>query len=124
MNLIDCRITNAVKCLPPENKPLQVEIRTCNGYLSADLAAVPQGGAVLTLGRIAHDATVRALGLVPSRHAFAHGATHRLDNGVMMFDCYHCSRYNTNTGRLSATMFRRVFDAIAIHLGKTEKAHA
>jgi uracil-DNA glycosylase family 4 len=116
--LVDCRITNAVKCLPPDNKPAPAEIRTCNDYLAADLAALPPGGAILALGRIAHDATLRALGRKPSAHAFAHGARHPLERGGALFDSYHCSRYNTNTGRLTATMFRAVFDAIAAHLGR------
>ena len=76
---IDCRITNAVKCLPPGNKPTPAEVRDCNGYLAADLARVPAGGAILALGRIAHDATLRALGRRPSAHPFAHGARHALD---------------------------------------------
>jgi uracil-DNA glycosylase len=106
-----------VKCLPPGNKPAPDEIRACNGYLAADLAALPAAGAVLALGRIAHDATLRALGRKPSAHAFGHGARHPLAHGGALFDSYHCSRYNTNTGRLTATMFRAVFDAIAAHLG-------
>ena len=116
--LIDCRITNAVKCLPPDNKPVPAEIRACNNYLAVDLAALPAGGAVLALGRIAHDATLRALGKKSSAHAFGHGACHPLSRGSALFDSYHCSRYNTNTGRLTATMFRAVFDAIARHLGR------
>jgi uracil-DNA glycosylase family 4 len=116
--LIDCRITNAVKCLPPENKPAPAEVRTCNMYLAADLAAVPAGGAVLALGRIAHDATLRALGHPLSQYRFTHGARHTLARGVALFDSYHCSRYNTNTGRLTAPMFRTVFDAIGAHLEK------
>ena len=116
--LIDCRITNAVKCLPPENKPTPSEIRACNTYLAADVAALPPGGAILALGRIAHDATLRALGRKPSAHAFGHGACHPLDRGGALFDSYHCSRYNTNTRRLTATMFRAVFDALSAHLGR------
>lgn len=118
--LRDCRITNAVKCLPPQNKPLPVEIANCNAYLAADLALLPAGGAVLALGRIAHDAALRAMRQKPRAFAFAHGARHDLDlaaPGIALFDSYHCSRYNTNTRRLTATMFRHVFDAIAGHLG-------
>ena len=114
--LVSCRITNAVKCLPPENKPERSEIRACNDYLSADLARVPDGGAILALGRIAHDATLQALGMKVSALAFAHGARHPLPRGRMLFDSYHCSRYNTNTGRLTPAMFHAVFDAIASHL--------
>jgi uracil-DNA glycosylase family 4 len=116
--LTDCRITNAVKCLPPDNKPVPAEIRACNDYLGADLAALPDGGAILALGHIAHEATLRALGLKPSTHVFGHGACHPLARDGALFDSYHCSRYNTNTGRLTATMFRAVFDAIATHLGQ------
>ena len=116
--LDDCRITNAVKCLPPANKPLPGEMRNCNDYLSADLATLPAGGAVLALGRIAHDATLLALGLRRNHFAFGHCARHALPRGAALFDSYHCSRYNTNTGRLTAAMFRSVFDAIAGHLGR------
>ena len=113
-----CRITNSVKCLPPDNKPLPVEIANCNSYLAADLATLPRGGVVLALGRIAHDAALRALHVKPRDHPVAHGAQHRLDAvvpGVALFDSYHCSRYNTNTGRLTPAMFRAVFERIAAH---------
>jgi uracil-DNA glycosylase family 4 len=122
--LIGCRITNAVKCLPPENKPLPVEIANCNGYLGADLATLPRGAAVLALGRIAHDAALRALGHKPRGFVFAHGARHVVDaaQGVALFDSYHCSRYNTNTGRLTPAMFRQVFDAIALHVAAPGRA--
>jgi uracil-DNA glycosylase family 4 len=121
--LADCRITNAVKCLPPANKPLPAEIRECNDYLAADLADVPDGAAILALGRIAHDAALRALG-VRSKAAFAHGAQHPLARGVVLFDSYHCSRYNTNTRRLTPAMFERVFDDIARHLRREGAARA
>ncbi len=115
-----CRITNAVKCLPPANKPAPAEIRTCNDYLAADLATLPAGGAIVALGRIAHDATLRALGRRTG--AFAHGARHDVDRGVALFDSYHCSRYNTNTRRLTPAMFDAVFDAVARHLGRSGRA--
>lgn len=118
LTLGECRITNAVKCLPPGNKPLPCEVRTCNDYLAADLAALPRGGAVLALGRIAHEATLVALHLRRGDHPFAHGARHPLAKGTVLFDSYHCSRYNTNTGRLTRAMFRCVFDAVAAHLGR------
>jgi uracil-DNA glycosylase family 4 len=118
LTLTDCRISNAVKCCPPANKPLPGEVRNCNDYLTADLALLPPGGAVLALGRIAHDASLLALGLRRNHFTFAHGARHELPNGAALFDSYHCSRYNTNTGRLTSTMFRAVFDAIAEHLGR------
>jgi uracil-DNA glycosylase family 4 len=117
LELIDARITNAVKCLPPGNKPLPEEIRNCNGYLAAELGTLPDGAAILALGRIAHDATLRALGLGSRAYPFAHGAEHALPRGdggtVQLFDCYHCSRYNTNTRRLTGTMFEQVFASIA-----------
>jgi uracil-DNA glycosylase family 4 len=122
--LIDCRITNAVKCLPPANKPTPDEVRSCNAFLAADLATLPAGGALLALGRIAHDATLQALGRRQSSLAFAHGARHALDDGAVLFDSYHCSRYNTNTRRLTPMMFRAVFDDIAIHLGRPARAVA
>jgi uracil-DNA glycosylase family 4 len=116
LELVDCRITNAVKCLPPDNKPAPPEIRNCNAYLAPDLARVPDGGAILALGRIAHEATLLALAMKRSANVFAHGARHELPRGIALFDSYHCSRYNTNTGRLTAPMFHAVFDAIAKHL--------
>ncbi len=114
--LIDCRITNAVKCLPPQNKPVPQEVATCNSFLAADLAGVPARGAILALGHIAHAATLRALKRKPSDHVFAHRAEHALEEGRLLVDSYHCSRYNTNTGRLTPAMFRAVFDRIGAHL--------
>ena len=116
LRLAGCRITNAVKCLPPANRPLPAEVRECNAYLAADLASVPAGGAILALGRIAHDAALRGLGCRPATFPFAHGALHRLDHGRALVDSYHCSRYNTNTRRLTPEMFRAVFDTVAAHL--------
>ena len=117
LTLTDCRITNAVKCLPPGNKPAPSEIGQCNAYLSVELAALPRAAAVLALGRIAHDAALRALKQPLPKFRFAHGARHELPNGVALFDSYHCSRYNTNTRRLTPQMFRDVFDMVAEHLG-------
>lgn len=116
--LAGCRITNAVKCLPPGNKPSPAEVRACNGYLAADLATLPAGGAILALGRIAHAAALRALGCRPAAFRFAHGARHNLERGTALFDSYHCSRYNTNTRRLTPAMFRAVLNAVAAHLGR------
>ncbi|MFO1399242.1 MAG: uracil-DNA glycosylase [Burkholderiales bacterium] len=124
LRLVGARITNAVKCLPPENKPTPAEVRTCNGFLAADLRTVPEGGVILALGRIAHDAVVRALALKAADFPFAHGATHALAGGRLLVDSYHCSRYNTNTGRLTEPMFRSVFDAIARHLRSAPHAAA
>ncbi len=116
LRLVGARITNAVKCLPPRNKPLPAEIRTCNTYLFAELASLPDGAAILALGRIAHEATLRALGLRLSDHPFTHGGHHALNRGARLFDSYHCSRYNTNTRRLTTAMFESVFDSIVSHL--------
>jgi len=123
LRLLDARITNAVKCLPPANKPRPVEIRTCNAYLAAELRGVPAGSAILALGRIAHEATLFALGLPQREHLFAHGAQHVLGDGIMLFDSYHCSRYNTNTRRLTTPMFEDVFMAVTRHLGPA-RVHA
>ena len=103
-------ITNAVRCAPPGNKPETTEIAACNPFLAARIAALPRLTTVICLGRIAHDATLKALGGRPSRHSFAHAARHSVA-GRTLFDSYHCSRYNTNTGRLTAPMFEAVFEA-------------
>ena len=108
LQLRDCRITNAVRCLPPANKPLPAEMHACNGFLAHDLAAVPPGGAILALGRVAHEAVLRALGLRPVAYVFAHGAEHDLGADRRLFDSYHCSRYNTQTRRLTTEMFATV----------------
>ncbi len=117
LRLSGCRITNAVRCLPPANKPEPAEVRQCNAYLEEELAALPQGAAVLALGNVAHGAVLRALGLKLREHPFAHGAVHLLVEGRALFDSYHCSRYNTQTRRLTPEMFEAVFAAIAAHLG-------
>jgi uracil-DNA glycosylase len=95
-----------VKCVPPANKPLPAEIATCNRYLAAELARIPAHTVLLALGSIAHGAVMRARGLKLSTFRFAHGAEHVLPGGLRLVDSYHCSRYNTNTGRLTANMFR------------------
>lgn len=114
--LRDCRITNAVKCLPPDNKPEPAEIRTCNGYLAGELAASPEVKVVLALGLVAHKAVLMALGLKQSARTFAHGARHDLLDGRVLIDSYHCSRYNTNTGRLTEAGFHDVFRLIRAEL--------
>ena len=116
LQLVGARITNAVKCLPPANKPLPMEIRNCNAFLSADLADLRAGSAILALGTVAHEASLRALNLARREYPFAHGAEHVLQNGARLFDSYHCSRYNTNTRRLTTAMFEAVFARIAQHL--------
>jgi uracil-DNA glycosylase family 4 len=115
LQLVDCRISNAVKCVPPENKPTPEEIRICNRFLADELATLPKLKVLLALGSIAHDAVLVALGQKKSAAKFAHGARHALPRGLVMFDSYHCSRYNTNTGRLTTEMFRDV-------VGKAAKA--
>ncbi|MDX8402345.1 MAG: uracil-DNA glycosylase, partial [Mariprofundaceae bacterium] len=111
LRLSTVRITNAVKCLPPANKPTGEEIRRCTPFLRAEIAALPRGAALLALGRIAHDAVLRALGLKLSAYSFVHGAAHTLPGGMRLFDSYHCSRYNTQTGRLTPAMLKAVMSA-------------
>lgn len=111
LQLIDCRITNAVKCLPPQNKPLPAEVRECNGWLHDELAESAQVRVIVALGSIAHEAVLRAEGLKPREHPFGHGARHALPGGRMLIDSYHCSRYNTQTRRLTTEMFHAVFAA-------------
>lgn len=108
LRLKGCRITNAVKCLPPHNKPLPAEIATCNAYLKRELQALARGAVVLALGVIAHAAVLKALGLKASAHRFRHGAHHHLPEDRHLLDSYHCSRYNTQTRRLTPPMFRAV----------------
>ena len=108
LELIDCRITNAVKCLPPDNKPVGAEINTCNRYLASELEGLPAGSVILALGGIAHRAVIKALKLRQASYPFGHEALHDLGH-VRMLDSYHCSRYNTNTGRLTVDMFESVF---------------
>ncbi len=105
-------ITNAVRCVPPENKPVSAEINACRPFLKARIAALPRLKAILCLGKIAHDSTLRALGLKLADHPFGHGTVYAVEAGeraVTLFSSYHCSRYNTNTGRLTAAMFEAVF---------------
>lgn len=116
LRLKGCGITNAVKCLPPANRPLPDEVRRCNAYLEDEIDALPAGAALLALGTVAHDAVLMALGEKRSKYPFRHGARHELASGLALFDSYHCSRYNTQTKRLTPEMFRSVFDAIRKHL--------
>jgi uracil-DNA glycosylase family 4 len=109
LRLIDCRITNAVKCLPPANKPTPAEITTCNHYLLADLEGLPRAGVIVALGRIAHNAIIKALGKRQAEFPFAHAACHELDQNQRLVDSYHCSRYNTQTKRLTSAMFSDIF---------------
>ena len=118
--LRDCRITNAVRCLPPQNKPEPAEIKQCNGYLTAELDMMPRGAALLALGTVAHLAVLRALNLRAKDYSFRHGATHALPRGMMLYDSYHCSRYNTQTKRLNEAMFHAVFSVITDYLHRLE----
>ena len=113
LRLVGCRITNAVKCLPPQNKPALAEIKQCNRYLKTELAALQRGTAVLALGTVAHQAVLMAIGASKQLFPFKHGARHELPNGLALFDSYHCSRYNTQTRRLTPAMFEAVFADIS-----------
>jgi uracil-DNA glycosylase len=115
LTLHDARITNAVRCVPPENKPNGAEIAHCRDFLRATIAGMPNLAAIVALGRIAHDTTAVALGRRISALKFGHGATHDVDT-LTVFDSYHCSRYNTNTGVLTTGMFRTVFAAVRAYL--------
>jgi uracil-DNA glycosylase family 4 len=119
LELIDCRITNAVRCLPPQNKPVGAEVNACNDYLAEELATVPAGGAILTLGAVAHQAVLKAAGLRRAAYPFGHGAGYELDDGRRLLSSYHCSRYNTNTRRLTPAMFADVFRRAREHLDAT-----
>ena len=115
LELVETAITNAVRCVPPENKPVGAEIATCRAFLAATIDSFPNLSAVLTLGSIAHQSTVRALGARLAAHPFRHGTASVL-NGLTVFSSYHCSRYNTNTGVLTEAMFDDVFAAVRAHL--------
>jgi uracil-DNA glycosylase family 4 len=112
LELIGCRITNAVKCLPPANKPDTAEIKRCNNHLKSELEALKPGTTVLALGNVAHAAVLMAQGLKAKSHPFGHGAVHELPSGLRLHDSYHCSRYNTQTKRLTPDMFHAVFARI------------
>ncbi len=111
LQLIDCIISNSVRCVPPQNKPTPAEIATCSGFLRARIATLPNVSVIIALGRIAHDSTLTTLGLRKALFPFAHGAHHELRPGLHLFDSFHCSRYNTNTRRLTTEMFHAVFAA-------------
>lgn len=112
LRLKDCMITNSVRCVPPQNKPETSEIVNCRKYLEATIAIMSEVEIILTLGKIAHDSTATVFGLRPSKAKFAHGARHELPDGRILINSYHCSRYNTNTRRLTPEMFSTVFDGI------------
>ncbi len=117
LRLTGCRITNAVRCVPPENKPVAAEVAACRPFLAAEIASLPDLAAILALGTVAHGAVLSALGVKKAAHPFRHGAVHRLDPGPLLADSYHCSRYNTNTGRLTEAMFESVVENTVALLG-------
>ena len=120
--LNNCFISNSVRCVPPENKPLPDEIHRCRPYLEAQIAALPRLRVMLALGQIAHQSAIKAGGGKLPKARFGHGALHRLPSGVIVADSYHCSRYNTNTGRLTAAMFESVFASVMELLAKQASA--
>jgi uracil-DNA glycosylase family 4 len=109
LQLFDCRITNAVKCLPPQNKPQLDEVKKCNHYLRAEIDGLPPSSVIVALGKLAHDAVLRVLGLRLSTYPFGHAGIHAVMDDLYLLDSYHCSRYNTQTRRLTAAMFGNVF---------------
>ena len=109
LTLLDCRITNAVKCLPPGNKPVGAEVNICNEFLANELRTLPAASVVLALGGIAHRAIIKAVAGRQADFKFGHAAEHEIDGRFLLLDSYHCSRYNTNTRRLTAEMFHQVF---------------
>ena len=117
MTLADCRVTNAVRCVPPGNLPVPVEIAACNAFLAAEIAAMPNLRGILALGGVAHKAVLRARGLKASHAVFQHGALHDLPGGLVLADSYHVSRLNTNTGRLTPAMFQAAVEALLTRLG-------
>jgi uracil-DNA glycosylase family 4 len=112
LSLIDCRITNAVRCVPPENKPTPEEMRTCLPFLAQEIAAMPNLRVILTLGQISHTSTLRALGEKPGGYKFGHGVLHHVSGNPAIINSYHCSRYNTQTRRLTEESFHAVFDQV------------
>jgi uracil-DNA glycosylase len=124
LKLIDCAIANAVSCVPPQNKPLPDEITRCRTFLVGTIVAMPRLTAIVALGRIAHESVVRAFGEKLSTHPFAHGRQHALKRGaepITLFDSYHCSRYNTNTGVLTEKMFHALFDDVRAALKRADR---
>ena len=116
LKLQDCMITNAVRCVPPKNKPTGEEIRVCRNFLAQRIRQLPRLHTIVALGRIAHDSTLSALELKRAAHPFGHRAQHHINERLLLIDSYHCSRYNTNTGRLTTKMFEEVFADVRNHL--------
>jgi uracil-DNA glycosylase len=122
LKLVDCAVVNAVRCVPPQNKPTPEEISACRSYLAQAIASLKALRAIVALGRIAHDSTLKAMGARLAAYPFAHGAVHALPTGVLLFDSYHCSRYNTNTGVLTPRMFVDVFASVRRRLKSVNAA--
>jgi uracil-DNA glycosylase family 4 len=116
LTLQNCRIVNAVRCVPPANLPVPAEVKTCNQFLTAELRAMPELRVVLALGVLAHAAVLRACGIPPTRVRFRHGDIHELPDGLLLANSYHVSRYNTNTGRLTTAMFETLMQTVAERL--------
>ena len=114
-----CRVVNAVRCVPPKNLPTPAEIRACNPFLASEIAAMPSLCLILALGVLSHNAVLRAAGLIPSRTPFKHGASVPLSSGLTLIDCYHVSRYNTNTGVLTTAMFESLMVNIIERLSES-----
>ena len=124
LRLVNCRITNAVRCVPPQNKPVATEIRQCRDFLTGEIGSMPRLEAILALGRIAHEAVIAVARARRADYPFAHGAVHALDDGLTLYDSYHCSRYNINTRRLTPAMFAAVFAAIRDYLSSSASTAA
>jgi len=122
LQLVDTAIVNAVRCVPPQNKPVGAEIKHCRRYLTPFIEHLSQLQAIVTLGFVAHQSTLRSFNLPPSAHVFGHGCEYKI-GGLRLFSSYHCSRYNTNTGRLTQTMFENVFARVRIWLDGEEAPH-
>ncbi len=118
LTLRDCRITNAVRCVPPENKPLPIEQSACRPFLVNEIAAMPKLKAIVALGLVSHNAVLSTLGERKAAFPFKHAALHEVSKGLLVADSYHCSRYNTNTGRLTTEMFENVFERLSERLGR------
>ncbi len=112
LKLKNCRITNVVKCVPPKNKPEGTEVKNCRSFLSEEINAMKNLKIILCLGVVSHNSTIKSFGLKPKNFIFSHGKKHKINEGVVMINSYHCSRYNTNTGRLNKKMFEEVFKKI------------
>ena len=117
LKMVDARITNVVRCVPPENKPTGPEVKNCKDFLVDEIAAMKNLRVILCLGAVSHGGVLSALGEKKSAFKFGHGAFHQVSNGLILADSYHCSRYNTNTGRLTEEMFHDVFERVRNHLG-------